>query len=193
MRRQGILAAKRYPWTEYPKNRVSICFRLLPVLESGRGEWGLRPPDRRSQHVQGDEVARHPFPGRKTVLDRTADKAIAFYVDLFGWGKYEIPIDDTHTYTMFTLEGENASALSDMLPEGVPSFWFNYVTVEDVDSLAEVVTANGGQIVYGPFDVFDRWTHAAYSGSGGRSSRLVAAEAAYRRRHRQYRRRDVLE
>ena len=83
------------------------------------------------------------------------DKAIAFYLDLFGWGKYEIPIDETHTYTMFTLEGENASALSDMLPEGVPSFWFNYVTVEAVDSLADVVTANGGQIVYGPFDVFD--------------------------------------
>ena len=83
------------------------------------------------------------------------DKAIAFYMDLFGWGKYEIPIDENHTYTMLTLEGENASALSDMLPEGVPSFWFNYVTVEDVDSLADVVTANGGTIIFGPMDVFD--------------------------------------
>ena len=83
------------------------------------------------------------------------DKAIPFYMDLFGWGKTETPIDETHTYTMFTLEGENAAALSDMLPEGVPSFWFNYVTVDDADSLAEVVTDNGGAIIYGPADVFD--------------------------------------
>ena len=82
-------------------------------------------------------------------------KAIAFYQDFFGWGKYEIPIDENHTYTMLTLEGENAAALSDMLPEGVPSFWFNYVTVDDVDSLADVVTANGGTIIFGPMDVFD--------------------------------------
>ena len=36
-----------------------------------------------------------------------------------------------------------------MIPEGVPSFWFNYVTVDDVDSLADVVTANGGAIMHG--------------------------------------------
>ena len=83
------------------------------------------------------------------------DTAIAFYMDLFGWDKYEIPIDEKHTYTMFTLEGENAAALSGMIPEGVPSFWFNYVTVEDVDALADVVTTNGGVIIMGPMDVFD--------------------------------------
>ena len=83
------------------------------------------------------------------------DKAIAFYMDLFGWGKHEMPIDDKNMYTIFQHQGENAAALSGMIPEGVPSFWFNYVTVEDVDSLAEVVTDNGGAVIYGPFDVFD--------------------------------------
>ena len=34
------------------------------------------------------------------------DKAIAFYQDLFGWGKYEIPIDENyHSYTMFHPSG----------------------------------------------------------------------------------------
>ncbi len=83
------------------------------------------------------------------------DKAIAFYMDLFGWDKYEIPIDENNTYTMFQHQGENAAALSGMIPPGVPSFWFNYVTVEDVDALADVVTANGGAIIMGPMDVFD--------------------------------------
>ena len=82
-------------------------------------------------------------------------KAIAFYQDLFGWSKYEIPIDEEHTYTMFQHQGENVAALSDMLPEGVPSFWYNYVTVDDVDALLDVVTANGGQVIFGPANVFD--------------------------------------
>lgn len=83
------------------------------------------------------------------------DKAKAFYEALFGWSKFDIPIDDKHTYTMFQLQGDNVAALSDMLPEGVPSLWFNYVTVDEVDPLAEVVTSNGGTIVHGPWDVFD--------------------------------------
>ena len=83
------------------------------------------------------------------------ETAIAFYQDLFGWGKYETPIDERNTYTMFQHQGENAAALSGMIPEGVPSFWFNYVTVQDVDALADVVTENGGAIIFGPMDVFD--------------------------------------
>ncbi len=63
------------------------------------------------------------------------------------------------SYTMFQLEGENAAALSGMMPEmqemGMPSHWTNYVSVDDVDSLADVVTDNGGTILYGPMDIFD--------------------------------------
>ena len=83
------------------------------------------------------------------------DRAIAFYMDLFGWGKNEMPIDDKHSYTMFQHQGENAAALSGMIPEGLPSFWYNYVTVENVDALVDVVAASGGQISFGPADVFD--------------------------------------
>ncbi len=83
------------------------------------------------------------------------DLAVAFYMDLFGWSKYEIPIDENNTYTMFQHQGQNVAALSGMLPEGVPSLWFNYVTVNNVDALAQVVTDNGGTITYGPWDVFD--------------------------------------
>jgi len=83
------------------------------------------------------------------------DLAVAFYMDLFGWSKYEIPIDENNNYTMFQHQGQNVAALSGMLPEGVPSLWFNYVTVNNVDALVQVVTDNGGTITYGPWDVFD--------------------------------------
>ena len=81
--------------------------------------------------------------------------AIAFYQALFGWGKYETPIGNGMDYTIFTHQSENVAALSGMIPEGVPSFWFNYVTVDEVDPLADVVTANGGSIVWGPVDVME--------------------------------------
>ncbi len=87
------------------------------------------------------------------------EAAKTFYVDLFGWGKSEIPIGENMTYTVFQLEGEDCAALSGMMPDqlqmGVPSHWNNFVTVDDVDALVDVVKANGGLVVYGPEDVFD--------------------------------------
>ncbi|MCY3833722.1 MAG: VOC family protein [Chloroflexi bacterium] len=85
--------------------------------------------------------------------------AIAFYMELFGWSKNEIPIGEGMTYTVFQLEGKDCAALSGMSPDqlqaGAPSQWNNFVTVEDVDALRDVVTAHGGAVIYGPEDVFE--------------------------------------
>ncbi len=82
-----------------------------------------------------------------------------FYAGLFGWGTFDIPIGDGMTYTMFQLEGQNVAALSgatqEALEQGIPSHWSCYVTVDDVDAILPVATANGAQIIYGPMDVFD--------------------------------------
>lgn len=88
-----------------------------------------------------------------------AETAKVFYMELFGWGKVEAPMGEDLTYTMFQHQGQNVVALAPMQPEvqemGIPSHWHSYVTVDDVDALASVVTDNGGSIMYGPFDVFD--------------------------------------
>lgn len=87
------------------------------------------------------------------------EAAKVFYVDLFGWSKNEIPIGEGMTYTVFQLDGHDCAALSGMMPDqlqkGVPSQWNNFVTVDDVDALVDVVKANGGNVIYGPEDVFD--------------------------------------
>ena len=87
------------------------------------------------------------------------ERSNAFYRELFGWGGYDIPIGENMNYTMLTLEGENVVALMAMPPDiqaqGIPSFWSNYVTVDDLAPLADVITANGGTILSGPMDVFD--------------------------------------
>ena len=88
-----------------------------------------------------------------------ADKAKAFYMSLFGWGKEEVPLGEGMTYTMFKQDGVDVAALSPMQPEmqqqGIPSHWNSYVTVDDVDAMVEKVKANGGTVVAEPFDVFD--------------------------------------
>ncbi len=82
-----------------------------------------------------------------------------FYMDLFGWDKTDIPIGNDMTYTMFQRQGQHVAALSQATPEAleqnIPSHWSCYVAVDDVDALLPVVTANGGQIIFGPMDVFD--------------------------------------
>jgi predicted enzyme related to lactoylglutathione lyase len=87
------------------------------------------------------------------------EAAKAFYMDLFGWGALDLPIGEDMFYTMFQNQGEHAAGFAGMMPDmqaqGIPSHWTNYVSVDDVDALADVVTANGGTIVFGPMDIFD--------------------------------------
>ncbi len=88
-----------------------------------------------------------------------AETAKGFYMTLFGWDKQEVPMDENTSYTMFQLEGENVAALIPMMPEmqeqGIPSHWSNYVSVDDVDALVDLVTESGGAVIAGPMDVFD--------------------------------------
>ncbi len=92
--------------------------------------------------------------------DPTAAKA--FYQALLGWDKDEMsmgPEMPDATYTIFKQDGAYTAGMAGMMPSmqemGIPSHWTNYVTVDDVDALADVVTANGGTILYGPDDILD--------------------------------------
>jgi hypothetical protein len=88
-----------------------------------------------------------------------AAKSKAFYTELMGWTTSDIPIGEGMVYTMFKKDGCDVAAMSQMMPDmqqqGVPSFWSNYVTVDDVDAMAEKVKALGGSVLVEPFDVFD--------------------------------------
>ena len=106
-------------------------------------------------------VTKYPHGTFSWADTSSTDSAAAkqFYMDLFGWTNYDIPIDENNTYTMFQHQGQHVAALSEAMPEAleqnIPSHWSCYVAVDDVDALLPVVTANGGQIIFGPMDVFD--------------------------------------
>lgn len=88
------------------------------------------------------------------LYSKDADASKKFLTQLFGWTHKDIPTGKGE-YTMFFLEGK-AVAGSMQIPEemkGMPSFWTNYVTVDDVDAMAEKVKQLGGTVSMPPMDV----------------------------------------
>ena len=94
-----------------------------------------------------------------------------FLTALFGWSHVDIPMGESMVYTMYSIDGENVAASHQMhegmFPPGTPSHWNNYITVEDVDTIAPRIEELGGKIMSGPFDVFDSGRMIALMDSQG--------------------------
>ncbi|MDJ0754636.1 MAG: VOC family protein [Ardenticatenaceae bacterium] len=90
-----------------------------------------------------------------TTTDVAAAKA--FYTGLFGWEAEDRPIDGGGVYVMFSIEGHSVAGMGamqeEMRAQGVPSHWVSYVKHDDVNAVAEKVTAAGGTMVLPPMDV----------------------------------------
>ena len=91
------------------------------------------------------------------------DKAKIFYHEIFGWEFRDIPMGEDSFYTMLTLKGKDAAAMSQMQPEqaqqGVPPYWTCYFAVEEVDAVAQRASQLGGKVILGPMDVFAEWLY----------------------------------
>lgn len=85
--------------------------------------------------------------------------AKAFYGALFGWKAEDMPTSMGSDYTMFRIAGYNVAGAGPMPPEmqeqGIPPFWTSYVKHEDVDTVAQRITAAGGTLLLPPMDVMD--------------------------------------
>ena len=84
---------------------------------------------------------------------RDQDTAIDFYERLFGW-----KASRTDTYTVFDMNGQPVAGLMGMppmVPDEVPSHWFLYVLVDELEAAGDAVTDAGGQILVAPSDIED--------------------------------------
>lgn len=85
--------------------------------------------------------------------------AKAFYSALFGWEVDDVPTDGGPDYTMFRIGGYNVAGAGPMPPEmqeqGIPPFWSSYVKHDNVDAIAERITAAGGTLLMPPIDVME--------------------------------------
>lgn len=79
-------------------------------------------------------------------------KAREFYQALFG--TEQAPIAPDFDYTVATVEGQQAYGIMPIwgLPEGTPSIWGVYFSVDDADATCELAVAAGGEVLLAPED-----------------------------------------
>lgn len=80
--------------------------------------------------------------------------AFDFYSGQFGWETmHEMDMGPMGTYRIFGADGVQMGGMM-RKPDNVPaSSWGFYVNVEGIDSAAERIRANGGQVLMGPHEV----------------------------------------
>ena len=99
----------------------------------------------------GAEVVNEP--GALSWADTAStdtEAAQAFYTAVFGW-RFEQMSEEPPYWVIFNGERSNGGMTAP--PPGVPSNWFPYFVVEDVDAASETARAAGGDPFVGPMDV----------------------------------------
>ncbi|WP_433687752.1 VOC family protein [Micromonospora carbonacea] len=90
-----------------------------------------------------------------------------FYPELFGWTTRIAPQPEAAGYTTFLLGGRAvAGAGPPAAPDQVP-IWSTYVATDHADLVTTRVEAAGGQVLVGPFDVFDQGRMAVFADPAG--------------------------
>jgi predicted enzyme related to lactoylglutathione lyase len=90
-----------------------------------------------------------------------------FYPGLFGWGERVAPQPEAGGYTTFLRDGRAVAAAGPpAAPDQVP-IWSTYVATDDADLVTTRVEAAGGQVLVGPFDVFDQGRMAVFADPAG--------------------------
>jgi predicted enzyme related to lactoylglutathione lyase len=87
------------------------------------------------------------------LLAAKGDKALDFYVDLFGWGRAETETAEFGTYQMFSASGQTIGGMISKPPVISTPFWLYYFLVGDVGAAAQRVKAAGGRILHGPVEL----------------------------------------
>jgi len=82
------------------------------------------------------------------------DDAAAFYSEIFGWSVRRMDMP-TGPYHVIKVGDTDVGGLMATPPDAgpVPPHWGVYITVDNVDSVAEKVKAHGGTIVVPPTDI----------------------------------------
>lgn len=88
-----------------------------------------------------------------------AEAAKSFYSQMLGWTWIDNPMSDTMVYTMMQKDGNFVCGLfqihEQMMAEGFHPHWVCYIATDDVEAATARVNEAGGNVINGPFDVFD--------------------------------------
>ena len=107
------------------------------------------------------EVTSHAHGSPSWADLSTTDEAAAlsFYSALFGWADEPQEMGPDSYYHMQKVNGRYACAIyrqgEQERSQNVPSHWNVYITVNDVEEAAAAIRKGGGQVMFGPMDVFE--------------------------------------
>ena len=101
-----------------------------------------------------DPFQQHGAFSWSELMTTDVNAAKTFYSQLFGWQLKDGPVAGMD-YTVISVGDREIGGLMQMPPnmQGMPPSWGNYVTVNDVDALAEQAEAMGAKILMPPTDI----------------------------------------
>ena len=89
------------------------------------------------------------------LMTTDARAAKDFYTKLFGWTTEEMNTVPGISYTVVKVGDKGIGGIMSLPQEaqGMPPHWGSYVTVDDVDAVAESAQQLGGKVLLGPQDI----------------------------------------
>lgn len=85
------------------------------------------------------------------IVTTDIERTLAFFPEVLGWTEQRVEMDGETI--MFAAGGEPLAHVRGPQMEGEPSWWNNYLRVEDVDAAAEATRAAGGEVLVPPTDI----------------------------------------
>ncbi len=86
------------------------------------------------------------------IVSTDTAKTLAFFPEVLGWKTQEMEMGG-ETMTMLANDDTPLAHVRGPAMDGEPSWWNNYLRVEDVDATAAAITKHGGEIVVPPTDI----------------------------------------
>lgn len=91
------------------------------------------------------------------LVTRNPEAARSYYGALCGWGWDRMETGEGGDYHVAVVQGRPVAAVMDMtgVPgmDRVPTRWFTYIAVDDVDAAVRATEERGGKVIRPPFDV----------------------------------------
>lgn len=90
------------------------------------------------------------------LMTRDIEGSKKFYKELLGWEMDEMPMQQGGAYTVLKASGEAVGGMMPMpaeVPEMVPTHWATYITVTDVDQVANKAQELGAKMIVPPTDI----------------------------------------
>ena len=91
------------------------------------------------------------------LLTKDVEASKEFYKELIGWTMEDVPMENS-SYTILKANGQPVGGIMKMppqVPAEAPPHWGTYVTVDDVDAVAQKAQQLGAKILVPPTDVPD--------------------------------------